>query len=486
MPSSTRPATPISAADLAKEINKGPSMAPPATPTPPPAEEPRSEAVSTPPPAQLDTGKPIMQGLMANIGKDMAAKAAASEGKKSDAPAEDAPAKEAKADKKPVVNADDAPPVAKGTPKPLTDEELAPLPHDSTRTRERITFLNSEKNRIAAEKEAIKKELDALKSAPKTEANTEEIAKLREEHKALQDEATRLRRRYDWDNDAEAKAKYREPIALADKAIEDVFTRNGFGAPTLKAIKDSGGFAAFSRSMATYPVEVADPDAEGGKKIVNYTAAELARSFLSRMPIADAELVRQSVGRQEMLQNEEKAAIAKAQEDAKGYYENQTKAQREAAAQNEATNKKHADEYTAWQTKAEGETEWLKDRPVPDDATPEVRAKVEEFNATQKELREGLKKHPTNAIEYGQLKLDAARSRHLERTMAEKDSEIERLTAELKKKSAAQKTTGKGGSLLVKDGHKPEEEKKPMGSTNYMDAINKTMAKKAGVTADDE
>lgn len=483
-PSTTRPATQISMADLTKELAKGPSA--PKNDAPP-AEQPASEAITSPSAPTVDPGKPIMRGLMDNIGKSMDEKKAAGD-TKADKTADEKKPETKAPEKKSVVSVDDAEPVKKdtnATPKPLTEAELAPQPHDSTRTRERITFLNSEKNRIAAEKEALRKEIETLKAQPKTAENTEEVAKLRDEHKALQDEATRLRRRYDWDNDTEAKAKYREPIAAADKAIEDAFKKNGFGEPTLKAIKEAGGFAAFSRSQATYPIEVVDAEAEGGKKIVNYTAAELARAWLTRMPIADAELVRQSVGRQEMLQNEEKSAIAKAQDDAKNYYEGQTKAQREATDRQAAETKRHADEYSAWQTKTESETDWLKDRPIPDDATPEVRSQIEEYNKTQTELRDGLKKHPTNALEYGKLKLDAARSRHLERTMADKDAEIERLTAELKKKSAAQKTTGKGGSLLVKDGHKPEEVKRPAGDTNFMAAIHSSMKQKAG-NVDDE
>lgn len=476
-------------ADLTKELAKGPAQAapkndtPPAEDTPPPEQSQRSSA-PTPEP-----GKPIMQGLMDSLKKGMDEKAAASDKTEKPEPTDDKTETPAKNDaKKPIVSTDDAPPKKKADPS-APPEELAPeergvLPHDSERVRKRINYFLAEdkKNKEAVAK--IQAELAEARKAPQTAANAEEVAKIKADLEAAKTEATRLRRRYDWDNDTEAKAKYREPIAVAEKAVEEALRKNKFGDAILNAIKEAGGFAAFSRSQATYPIEVIDPDTNE-KKVVNYTAAELARSWVARLPIADAELIRQSVGRQELLQNEEKAAIAKAQEEAKGYYENQTKAQREAQAANEATLKKHAEEYSAWRAKTEGETEWLKDRPVPENATPDQAKQIEEFNLAQKELREGLEKHPTNALEYGQLKLDAAESRHLKRTMAEKDAEIERLTAELKRKSAAQKTTGKGGSLLVKDGHKPDEEKKPAGNTNFMDAINKTMKQKAGVLDDE-
>lgn len=479
-PSTTRPAQNISMADLTKELAKGPAAAAPKNDAPPPAED-------APPPEQSqrstvptpEPGKPIMQGLMDNVKKSMDEKAAA---KPADAPPE-------KPAKKEVVSADDAPPPERkdpaAPPKPLTEAELGVQPHDSSRTRERITFLNAEKNRIAAEKAAIAKELEDLKKAPKTEANAEEVAKLREEHQKLQDEATRLRRRYDWDNDAEAKTKYREPIVAAEKDIEDAFKRNKFGDPTINAIKEAGGFAAFSRSQAEYPIEIDDPDNPTQKKIVNYRASDLARAWTARMSYADQQLVAQSVGKQELLKNDEKAAIVKAQEDAKGYYEGKANEQNRARAEYEAKNNKDIQEYQAWLNSEEASPEWMKEQSVPDGANPDVIKGIEQSNKFRAELREKLAMNPTNALEYGQLKLDAARSRHLDRTVAEKDAEIERLTAELKRKSAAQKTTGKGGSLLVKDGHKPDADKPKPGDTNFMSAIHQSMKQKAGA-ADDE
>lgn len=481
MPSSISPAKPITQEQLQQELSKA---APPPTPstirdeTPePPKLVSSQQAEETPAPdakPEKQAQKPILPGLMDKIKEGVM-----------DKKGEEKPEPKAKK----AISSDDAPPPKKpdpnAPPEELAPEERGVLPHDSERVRRRINFFLAEdkKNKEALAK--IKTELEEVRKAPQTAANTEEVAALKAEHDKLKEEALRLRRRYDWDNDTEVKTKYREPIEVAEKSVEDVFKRNGFGDSTLKAIKEAGGFAAFSRSRATYPVQVTDPDNPGEKKTVNYTAAELARSWLSGMPVADAEEVRQSVGRQELLKNEEKAAMTRAQEEAKTYYENMTSAQRKAHEEQQATLKKNAEEYAKWAKDTEAQTEWLRDAPIPDNASEEDRKLIEAENQFRAELRKGMDTHPTNAIEYGQLKLKAAQAAHLERSLAQQQARIAELEEQVRKGKSALKTTGKGGSLLVKDGHKPDAPKREIGSTDFMAAINATMAKKAG-SADDE
>lgn len=486
MPSSISPAKPITQEQLQQELSKS---APPPQPstvrdlTPEP-EKLVSSSQADDAPSQGEkpdkpSSKPILPGLMDKIKEGVMDKKepAEPEEKKTDAKA------------KKAISSDDAPPPKKADsntpPEELAPEERGVLPHDSERVRRRINFFLSEdkKNKEALAK--VKAELEEAKKAPQTAANAEEVAALKAERDKLNEEALRLRRRYDWDNDTEVKTKYREPIEVAEKSVEDVFKRNGFGDTTIKAIKEAGGFAAFSRSRATYPVQVADPDNPNEKKTVNYTAAELARSWLAGMPVADAEEIRQSVGRQELLKNEEKSAMTKAQEEAKTYYENMTASQRKAHEEQQATLKKHQEEYANWEKKTSEETDWLRDAPLPDNASEDDRKRIESDNQFRKELREGMGKHPTNAIEYGQLKLEAAKARHLERSLAQQQARIAELEEQVRKGKSALKTTGKGGSLLVKDGHKPEAPKREPGNTDFMAAINSTMLKKAG-SADDE
>lgn len=481
-------AKPISQDQLAAELAKSaPRQAAPAAE--PAAEQQSERTVADEQKQHVKTSPSVMDALNKSMSEKAKKPDAAKGEQKADdfEPAAEPKAEPAKADaakepakKKEAVSAEDAPPPGKATDTAITEEEKGVMPHDSARVRARITYLNNEAKKAAAEAAAAKKELEEARKAPPSAASAEEVARLKEEHQKLQDEATRLRRRYDWENDGETKAKYREPVIAAEKTIEDAFKRNNFAEPTLKAIKDAGGFAAFSRSKATYPVTVTE---NGEEKTVQYTAAELARSWLSRMPIADAQLINQSVGRQEDLKVQESTAREKAEAEAKAYFESQTAAQRQAQEQAQANTKKQTEEYEAWAKSTESETDWLKDADIPANASEDEKKAVADRNAFAAELRAQLKTHPTTPKEYGQLKLDAARAKLLERSMAEKDAEIERLNAELKKKAAAGRTTPKSGSLLRGD-PKPTEEKAKPGDTNVMGAIQRRMqAKMAG---DDE
>jgi predicted RNase H-like nuclease (RuvC/YqgF family) len=88
---------------------------------------------------------------------------------------------------------------------------------------------------------------------------------------------------------------------------------------------------------------------------------------------------------------------------------------------------------------------------MPDNATEEQKAEIARHNEFNAQLRSRLKKDPTNAKEYGELKLEAAESHHLRRTLGEYESKIAALEAQLAKSKNALRTTPKGGSLLKSD-----------------------------------
>jgi hypothetical protein len=473
-------AKPISEDQLQAELSKSAS---PTRSEPPPPEQARV----TEPPRPEDTTKRIggtpAPKFMENVDKailgkkDEAKKEPEAEKKDDGATGKAAATVEKKADapKKEAVSKDDALPSK--LPDEITEEEKGVMPHDSTRVRARIIYLNNEKKRIEAERDAVKKELEEAKKQPATAANTEEVAKLKEEHERLRTEATRLRRLHDISSDTEFNARFDGQVKAAETTISETFKKYGFGEATLKAIEAEGGFAAFSGSTKSFTVQEPDPENEGQMKPVTRTAAELSRSWLNAMNPADSEGIKALLGKQQLLQVEKKQAVQKEMDESKVYFENQTKAQREAQEKAAAETKRLADEYENFVKKTETETDWLKDQPVPEGASPEVAEQIKARNDFYAELRAELRKQPTTAAEYGEIKLRAAMAKHLERSVAEKDAEIERLTAELKKKSAAQKTTGKGGSLLVKDKSKIEDDKPAPGSTDFKSALDRRMAK---------
>jgi hypothetical protein len=384
-------------------------------------------------------------------------------------------------EKKKAVSADDAPPAAKTTPDEVPEDQRRVLPHDKPDTAKRIKAILAERDAARQESQAKAKEVE---EARKAGASSEELTKLREEHQKLSDEALRLRRRYDIDNDPEFKAKYREPVQQAEKTIEDTLKKYGFGEGTMAAIKAEGGFGAFSSSNKTFTVQESDPENEGKTRPVTRTAAELARAWLQGLPVQDSEAIRASIGKQSLLRSEESSAISKAQEEAKGYFENQTKAQRDAQEKAQTAQQNTMKEYATWLEKTEKETDFLKDRDVPDNATSEQKKAIEEYNAFSGQLRANLRKDPTSAVEYGQLKLRAAEAEHLRRTMGDKDAEIERLREEVKRSKGAMRTTPKSGSLLKGDGEKPKGQNEMKDPTDLREGLRAGLAKFTG--GDDE
>jgi hypothetical protein len=456
-PSSVSPAKPISQAQLSQEIQ----ARPPELPSEGKLRPPVLPAVKDqqPSPQRPDFKSALKDRVM---NKDAAPKAdAPAPAPKVEAVAahepKDAPKKivtfEAKAKPAPAVSADDAPPAPKvDADAPVPEEQRKVLPHDKPDTARRIKAILAERDAERAAAAAARKEVEDAKKAG---ASSEELTALRQEHEKLREDALRLRRLHDIKNDTEFNAKYDEPVKQVDATISETLKRYGFGEPTLKAIESEGGFAAFSRSTKTFNVQVPDLDNPGQNKTVAKTAAQLAREWINGMDVADGEAVKSSLGKQQLLQSEKAAAIEKAQAEAKSYFENQTKAQREAQETAQQTTQKATKEYEEWLAKTETETEWLKDRQVPDTASDAEKAAANEHNEFNKQLRAGLKKHPTNALEYGQMKLEAAEAHHLRRTVGEKDARIAELEAQLKQKSAAMRTTPKSGSLLRSES-KPE------------------------------
>ncbi len=402
------------------------------------------------------------------------------------------PAKEpeAKVAKPAPVSADDAPPPGKAAADAeVPEDHKKVLPHDKPDTAKRIKAILAERDAERTAKTALQAERDAAKSeleaAKKSGASTEEIAKLKQEYENTKTDLLRYRRRYELDNDPEFTTKYREPVKAAEKTIEDTFKKYGFAEGTLKTIADAGGFGAFSTSQKTFTVHENDLDNPGKTRPVVKTAAEISREWLNSLPAGDSEAIRATLGKQSLLRSEEQQAIAKAQEDAKTHFENLTKQQREAQESAQADLQKKQQEYESWRTKTETETDWLKDRPIPDNATETQRKEIADHNEFNKQLREGLTKHPTNTAEYSQLKLDAAEAHHLRRTKGQLEARIAELEGQVKKSKDAMRTTPRSGSLLRSDEKPGKAEDKNADPTDFRAGLRSSLAKVTG-SADDE
>lgn len=451
-------AQPISSEQLNKELAK-----------PIERREPAGKPDLGPPPAEV-VGRGKIPDPMEAMRKRMEEKKAQPEAKTPEAAPP--PPKAAEVKKPDPAPADD-------TEVPIEQRQV--LPHDKPDTAKRIKYFLRENARLAKEVEAAKA---AAAKAP-TPANLEEVTKLREEHAKANEELVKWRHRYEVDNDPQFKAKYDEPVVQAEATIEAVLKQRNFSEGTLKAIKDAGGFAAFSRSSNTY--NVVEKDAETGEdKTVAVTAAQLARNWLNTLPLADAELIRQSLGKQQLLGEEKKHATEKAVSEAKQFTEarqaEQTKQQQALAADQEAKAKAYSD----WVKETEGSTEWMKDREIPATATPEQKAEIESHNEFNKQLRARLVAHPKNTAEYQAIMLDAAEAHHMRRESGKQAERIKQLEAELARVKGGTRTTAKGGSLLVTGGEKADE-KLPAGTspTDFKTGLRRSMERRQAGGAND-
>ena len=479
-PSSTRPAvTPLTKEQMSAELGK--NLRVPGADKPIQRQEPKAEP-------QADHEKPReytpKNEQKAPIGKLPDLKTALRESMDKKAQ----PEAKAELVKKEVVSVDDAPPPVK----PKADEEVPEdqrqvLPHDKPETARRMKAILADKAKAVAEKAELAKELEVARKAVTnnpTQANLDEFTKLKEEHAKASDELLKFRRRYEVDNDETFKKQYDEPVAHAENAIETTLKKYQLGEGTLKAIKDEGGFAAFSRSTKTFPVQ---QNVDGEMRTVNITAGELARNWLNSIPVADAEFIKQSVGKQQMLTEEKKTAVTRAVDESKQFFEQrqaETKKQQDAAKASEVELSK---KYQDWYKTTTESTEWLKDKEIPETATEAQKKQIAEGNAFNKQLRDGLNNHPKTSEEYYALRIEAAESHHLRREMGSKDERIKSLEAELTRVKGGTRTTPKAGSLLT-EAHKPEA-KIEIDMSNPVESMKKglraAMAKKSGSIEDE-
>jgi hypothetical protein len=335
-------------------------------------------------------------------------------------------------------------------------EEAANDPHAKPRDATRWRKLLYERRQAVTRAEAAEtklKETEAKLSQPQT---SEELTKLREEHAKASDELSKYRRRFEIDTDPEFKTKYDEPAAHAEASIEATFKKHNLGASTLEAIKAEGGFAAFSRSTKTFPVTIVGADGE--KTIVNKTAAELSRDWLNALPVADAEMIKQAVGRQQLLGEEKKQAVEKAVAGAREYFDSRSAAAKKAEEEQQQTQKQLAEAHAKWVKETTDSADWMKVEDVPSDATAAQKKEIEARNEFNRQLRSRVASVPKSAEEFHELIYDAAHAHHLRREIGARDERIKHLEAQLAKVKEGTRTTNRGGSLLAeKPGEKKEE-----------------------------
>lgn len=352
-------------------------------------------------------------------------------------------------------------------------EELTKLPEESKdwkkKTQERFIDM-SRRIKSQAEKEAaIQKERDAIRAELEAErAKAKQSTAPNEDVQKQLDELAMFRRQYQLENSPEIKAQFDAIVEQGEKFIGETLKGYGIAEATVKMIEGEGGFAAFSRSQKTAMVD-------GEAK----TYAEIAKDWLNGMNVADAEAIRAKLGEQRNTQDAKKRFIDAEKGKAKEYFTTQSEQyQSSVKAQQEAAQKQR-ELMENFYKKATTETDWMKEKEIPADASPEKKKEIEAENRAARDYQKIL--HATlnvqtidellaaalDSVAYHKTRLDLARA----------NKRIKELEAKESKRKAASATTVKQGSIASPP--TPKTRKQENNSLDAADAFELALERKA-------
>ena len=355
----------------------------------------------------------------------------------------------------------------------VTDDDLVPLPHDKPKTVKRIQALlkkideaqsvNATTVKQVAEKDAKLKELEAeLGKVKSVDPKTDEAVK------AQMDELSMLRRKYELERDPEVKTKFDSKIDSAETSIMSLLKDKGASEPLLELIKTEGGWSKFASSTKTITLS------DGSKT----TAAQLAETITGNLPYGDRKVLEASATEQVQIKRDKDRYLKEQQETASKYFEereaNWKKIQEENKGKMAHIQTVIKDSYD----RAIKDNDWLQEKSVPTDASPEVKASIEDDNKYTKQLQALLKKSlaTTDVKEAVEITFDSVRyyeqRRQNQRLQAQIDGlkkELEAKAGEMSKFKQAGRSVPKGGSISVASAA-PTQTNKP---ASLEDAFNR-------------
>lgn len=377
---------------------------------------------------------------------------------------------------------------AETTEEEVPEEELKVLQSDKPKTAKRIQALLRKIETVTSE--ATKTKAEAQEKAQKLAEYEKKLAEVKtvdpetaKKVEEQQSELAMLRRRYELDKDPEVNKKYDSRVEQAETRIADTLTRNNAGKGLLELIKAEGGWSKFVNSYRQVTV--------GDEQI---TAMELAERVLQALPLGDRKVVEASMMDQVQTKMEKERFLKEEQDKAVQYF----KQKDEEATKRSSEYQRQIDEgrkmVEEYQTKAL-QSEWLKDKEIPVNATPAEKAAAEEYNKYNAQLRSVMKKS-FNAKELPEILAvvtDSVRYYDERRTTAGLRREVERLNSELKAKQleinkfkGAGRTVPKSGSIATVASSDEDEgrEERPRSITDAFDRLQRGESLRKTVTSD--
>lgn len=385
---------------------------------------------------------------------------------------------EVKTEEKP---AEKAAPVDPDAP---TDEDLQVLPHDKPKTAKRI--------------QALLKKVDAINSTyaetrRDVEAKAKRLSELEEQLKKVQsvdpttteavktqlDELRMYKRKYELDKDPEIKVKFDAKVEYAESGITDILTARQASPELLKLIAKEGGWTKFSGSQSPVAVRAADGTT------TTITAAEASENILAALPILERKKIESAMMEQIQIERDKKRFLEEETKRASEFFserEEQTKKQMESQSRAVEDAKKLIEDF---KTTAINERDWLKQQQIPENATPQEKANIEDSNAYRKQLAQLLKKNlevkdvpsmlgvvEDSVAYYAERRKTALLTQEVTKLRAE----LESRSKEMDKFKSASKSTARHGSIAGGGSSAPAATNKPKVPTSLeaaFDAIEK-------------
>jgi hypothetical protein len=370
----------------------------------------------------------------------------------------------------------------------VPEEELQVLPHDKPKTAKRIQALlkridtvNSEVTKTRAE---AKEKADKLAELEKKLGEVKTVdPKTEEAVKQQRDELAMYRRRYDLEKDPEVKTKFDSRIESSEKSVLDSLSKAGLGQPLLDVIKEHGGWMKFAESNT--PLTLKD-----GKVS---PASDVAEAILQMLPLAQRKGIEAAMMEQIQTKRDRDRYFQEEQAKASEYFK---KKDEEAAKGTEAYQqqvKEAAGKIEGWHKEVTTKNEWLREKEIPANATPEQKAAIEEDNKYTRQLNQVLKNSlSAKTIEESlDIVFDSVRFYQERREKAKLQKELETARSELKAKQAeidkfkgGGRSTPKAGSIATPSQDKTNKnDRAPVGLEAAFAAIDR--GEKLTAQADD-
>jgi len=333
----------------------------------------------------------------------------------------------------------------------VPEDELTVLPHDKPKTAKRIQALLKKIDTINSESVKTKAEVtEKANKLAELEKKLNEVKtvdpKTDEAVKKQLDELAMYRRRYDLEKDPEINTKFNTRIEQSENSIISSLKARNAGEELLALIKSEGGWLNFSNSSKQ--ITLADGTIA--------TQAEISERILQALPLGERKSIEAAMVDQINTKRDKDSFFEKEQKTATEYFKNLEEQQKKQVEAQQGQVQEITKKIDGWLKETAEKNEWLKEKPVPDKATPEQKAAIESDNKYTRQLNSLLKKslQTKDVDESLELVLDSVRyyqERREKTRLADENvklkADLEKAQSEINKICSASRSTPKVGSI---------------------------------------